>query len=193
MQNKRYQDLAGLRFTKLLVIKKAYTKNHAQFWECLCDCGSICYVRTGDLNRRQRSCGCSKIDLIRQAHFHIAKKRGVYTENAAYNRVFCVYRYAAKRKDHKWALTQEQTFALFKSVCFYCGTPPYYKMYYKNKGVEFAYNGIDRVDNECGYEVDNVVSCCRPCNMSKNWETQEAFFARIARIYKLHMEGKEDS
>lgn len=29
-------------------------------------------------------------------------------------------------------------------------------------------NGIDRKDNQLGYEILNVVSCCKICNIAKN-------------------------
>ena len=42
---------------------------------------------------------------------------------------------------------------LSKNDCFYCGKP--------------GPNGIDRVDNNKGYELSNCVPCCKHCNYVK--------------------------
>ena len=40
------------------------------------------------------------------------------------------------------------------------------KSYYNIK-----YNGVDRKFNKKGYEIDNVISCCKICNIAKNNNT----------------------
>jgi 5-methylcytosine-specific restriction endonuclease McrA len=37
------------------------------------------------------------------------------------------------------------------------------------------YNGLDRVDSAGIYEVDNVVPCCRDCNLAKNTMSHTEF------------------
>ena len=32
----------------------------------------------------------------------------------------------------------------------------------------YTYSGIDRVDSNIGYEINNVVSCCNICNRAKS-------------------------
>lgn len=62
---RRKIDLTGQRFTKLLVIKEAYTKNYSVYWECLCDCGNTCYVPTHRLTTgTTKSCGCILKDIM---------------------------------------------------------------------------------------------------------------------------------
>ena len=56
-------SLIGQKFGKLSVIKKAniVKNNRNQYWECLCDCGNISIVSTGDLHSNKvKSCGCIK-------------------------------------------------------------------------------------------------------------------------------------
>lgn len=48
----------------------------------------------------------------------------------------------------------------------------------------YRYNGIDRVDNNKGYEIENVVTCCTDCNKKKLKKTQEEFRKDIIAIYK---------
>ncbi len=66
----------------------------------------------------------------------------------------------AKKRGHEWLLTLEQYIEIIKDPCYYCanelGTPV-------KKG-----SGLDRMDSERGYSLDNVVSCCAFCNGIKS-------------------------
>lgn len=54
----RTLDLIGSRFEKLTVRLKTID-NGKVMWECVCDCGSIVFVPTGNLRSgNTRSCGC---------------------------------------------------------------------------------------------------------------------------------------
>lgn len=62
---RRQANLIGQRFTKLLVIEKAYVKDYSVYWKCLCDCGNICYVPTHRLTTgTTKSCGCIMKDIM---------------------------------------------------------------------------------------------------------------------------------
>jgi hypothetical protein len=62
---------------------------------------------------------------------------------------------------------------LIRQPCIYCGG-------YDN------YNGIDRVDNAKGYEVDNCVSCCKICNFMKGTDEITEFMSRLQRISQFY-------
>ena len=66
---------------------------------------------------------------------------------------------AAKRKLNV-SLTLEEFTSLIEKLCHYCNdemnTPSV-------MGI-----GIDRIDNEKGYEIDNVLPCCTACNVIKS-------------------------
>ena len=53
--------------------------------------------------------------------------------------------------------------------CFVCGAK------FSNEWDGYKYNGIDRVDNEKGYEEGNVVPCCKICNVAKHDMEQKDF------------------
>lgn len=53
-----------------------------------------------------------------------------------------------------WLLTQPQYQQIIAQPCYYCTLQNDVKA-----GV-----GLDRLDNTRGYELDNVVSCCKLCN-----------------------------
>ena len=60
------KDITGLRFGRLVVLRKTSIKSHraadngAYLWECLCDCGELCYYSRYALITPNgvRSCGC---------------------------------------------------------------------------------------------------------------------------------------
>ena len=64
-------NLTGKKYGKLLVLKKAESKNGHSQWHCLCDCGNETIVSSDKLKSgHTKSCGCeknkNKIDLIGQ-------------------------------------------------------------------------------------------------------------------------------
>jgi len=65
----------------------------------------------------------------------------------------------AKRRNLYFNLTQVQVFELLLNNCAYCNLSA-------NPNNNY-YNGIDRIDNNKGYEVNNCVSCCFTCNRAK--------------------------
>lgn len=62
----------------------------------------------------------------------------------------------AKYKGLLWTLTEEQHIEFLKKPCDYCGGP-----------LPETQIGLDRVDNQKGYELGNVVPCCTKCNFIK--------------------------
>lgn len=60
----------------------------------------------------------------------------------------------------------------FKSVCRV-----------KGKLAPFTYNGIDRVDSDGDYTIDNCVPCCKICNRMKVDTPVADFIAHLIQIY----------
>ena len=58
----KFKDLTGQKFGNLTVIKADHQKkNHSWVWECLCDCGNICFCTSSALNSGHvKSCGCRR-------------------------------------------------------------------------------------------------------------------------------------
>jgi hypothetical protein len=76
------EDITDLKFGRLVVLRKTNMKsvracdNGAYLWECLCDCGNICYYSRYNLITPNgvRSCGC----LYDDSRYEIAKKYNTY-------------------------------------------------------------------------------------------------------------------
>lgn len=64
------KNLNGQNFGKLLVIKDSgkRTKSGNVIWECLCECGNICYVKGPHLQSgHTQSCGCYRYEQVSNA------------------------------------------------------------------------------------------------------------------------------
>jgi hypothetical protein len=64
-------DLIGMRFGRLTVIKRTELKKHKELtWLCVCDCGKETIVTTGHLkNGDTKSCGCLGGEIAGQRYF----------------------------------------------------------------------------------------------------------------------------
>lgn len=83
----------------------------------------------------------------------------------------------AKRRKYEWSLEPEDTSGLILSDCYYCGKP-------SKEGIKL--HGLDRVENDRGYHLDNVVPCCYECNIAKATQTQEDFIEMCKRVADRH-------
>jgi len=83
------------------------------------------------------------------------------------------YKDGAKRKGLEFNLTLEQFEKITFQICCYCGK------YAENK----KYCGVDRVDNDIGYKLNNCVPCCEVCNMMKRELTKKKFLDHVRDIY----------
>lgn len=159
-------DETANRHGRLVVIKRAESKQTAACWLCKCDCGAECVVRGGNL---RTGSGCLR-----------------RPPGAALRHLFANLRSRAKERGYKWALTREQFAHLTRQDCFYCGVEPRQirRVETGRNGKPYVYNGLDRVDNERGYVLGNVVPCCGDCNYAKRFRTPEEFEAWIHRVHE---------
>ncbi len=84
---------------------------------------------------------------------------------------FSDYRGSAKRRRIGFFIDIGQFENFWKKPCFYCGGEP-------------ETIGIDRVDSEKPYIIDNLVSCCVQCNQMKLYYSHEQFIDKCKIIAK---------
>jgi hypothetical protein len=87
------------------------------------------------------------------------------------NQLYKDYNKSAKRRNHSFDLDLEKFKVLALSECHYCD-------YYKEGEV----NGIDRVNNDLGYTMDNCVTCCYTCNKMKRYY-HPLYFVQTCKIF----------
>ena len=177
-------DRTGLRYGRLLVLKRTGNDKHRHtHWLCHCDCGNDVVVSGNHLHSEAtQSCGCLRVERSLVAHL---LPKGV----TAFNALVRSFKSDAKRRGLEWQLTDEQVRHLTKQRCHYCGAKPSRIKRSKGSVGDYAYNGVDRVDNTRGYTIDNVVSCCFTCNRAKNTMTLEEFRTWLVRICAHFLAG----
>ncbi len=163
-------NLVNKKFGKLTV-KSVSHSNNGIIWNCECDCGNVCKTSGRDLVcSHTTSCGCNRNNPDGLAAM-------VY--------MFHEYKNHAKARNIDFLLNKSEFQELTSGNCFYCGKEPNQtnkKM--KTFNGNYLYNGIDRVDNNIGYEYNNCVSCCSECNYMKNTQSQGGFLSMVKRIYE---------
>lgn len=175
-------ELIGKKFNNLIVVDFSHVSNGNSYWKCTCVCGgytivSACSLKNGDT----KSCGCLKV---------FKHKQGMTGLNA----LFKIYKNQAEKRGYAFELSIEEFKTITLENCFYCGLKPEFispspAVYQKIKDSKtqhrsYIYNGIDRINNNYGYIKNNVVPCCKWCNIGKGTKTVDEFKNHIVKIYK---------
>jgi len=79
------------------------------------------------------------------------------------------YKKRAKKRNIDFLISKEDCEKYFNTNCYYC-----------NEIISGL--GIDRIDNEKGYVLDNIVPCCSKCNFMKHVQNKNNFLKRIKQI-----------
>lgn len=169
--SKRLIDLTGKTFGKWTVLSRSERREiyRVYFYNCRCACGTVKQVRSSGLtDGSSQSCGgCLNLMAPGTSGFKTLIGR---------------YRNRAKKCQLDWSLTSAECGNLFSLDCHYCGVPPNQLCNARTGIGMFVYNGLDRVDNSCGYSMDNVVPCCKVCNAAKSAMTLDEFKAWVLRV-----------
>lgn len=182
-KHERKKDHIGEVFGKLTIISKASAggRKAPTTWNVKCECGTEKIVSYSALNAGVKSCGCWKktYEWINTTN---RKPLGV----ASRNRLLGGYKYSAKVRNMTWNLSDDLFNTITKQDCYYCGIAPYIEYKSKKMNGYYKYNGIDRVVNEIGYEPDNVVPCCKVCNIAKANMPKSVFLEWIHKVAIMH-------
>ena len=178
------KNLIGQRFGKLEVVSE-YGRNHkrAITWLCLCDCGNS-VVRIGStlIAGKSTSCGCNlyTVDAIKKRSIALRKP------TAPLNKAFRACMQGARVRGLDFQIEIDVFESLTKAPCFYCGEAP---SQLKSSAFDsYLANGIDRLDNNIGYSLDNCVSCCWNCNTMKRCMSVRDFIETCRKISQKHTE-----
>lgn len=189
----------GKKFGKLTVLN-VIDANGSKV-KCICDCGNEKIAYLGNIKAgRTTSCGCTQLTHALTNLLIASKNNPLITQSktndpkliaakVVYNKT-----YASSSDD---TLSFDEFLELSQKNCFYCGAIPSNKCspyaiknsrYSKSRqeSVCYIYNGLDRINNNLGHSLENVVPCCLTCNKAKLTRTREEFFEWIQKICKLH-------
>lgn len=167
--------MIGKIFNKLTVISFDHQgASKLNYYNCQCNCGLYIIVSQTKLEKGMvKDCGCNK---------------GI--EETAKN----VW------KSYQDGCSFEKFLKLSQQNCYYCNKVPSNRQnaYLRNNGkltrksvpleqavkYTFIYNGLDRIDTSSNHSEDNIVSCCKECNIAKNDYTFQEFVDKFELLEK---------
>ena len=101
----------------------------------------------------------------------IAKTRHTY--NLTIKAKLDLYKNNAKNQGRTFCLTDEEFAAFWQKPCAYCGS-------------EIQTIGLDRLDNDKGYTINNVAPCCKYCNYGKRTRTPEEYIEHCHKVSAMN-------
>lgn len=119
--------------------------------------------------RRQASCSTCRNERRKSWDKSSSKKA---------NYIFYEYKRSALKRNIDFLIAYNDFINFENSDCHYCG-------------IELDQIRLDRIDNDKGYFLANIVPCCRTCNFLKHTLGREEFLAHIFKIY-IHQKEKHN-
>jgi 5-methylcytosine-specific restriction endonuclease McrA len=186
---KEIDEMVGKRFGRLIVqskapskISKGKKKNAVRAMVTVsCECGSPGCRQIFDTRRDHLLAG--KVNSCGQEYRHKTIRGPRKYPNPVMGFWFGSYKNAAKKRGLSFTINPAQLLTIALHPCHYCGQKPSEVKAKSGRHIHhFSMNGLDRVDNTRGYELDNLVSCCKDCNWSKGEKSVEDFLSHIRRI-----------
>lgn len=188
LSKKYFIDLTGQKFNNLTLttyLGKDNSKNNV--YRATCDCGGSIIVQGSDAKTGKiQSCGCKYFTK----QVATAKARGL---EGLYKQLFAGYK-GAPRRGYSFNLDYEWFKLEIVKNCHYCNSVPQNTKVHKQSygDLILLYNGLDRVNNDIGYEPENCVPCCRSCNIAKHTYSAGHFKEMVTNIYNHYVKPKED-
>ena len=161
--------------------RKRHGKKRADSTLCL-DCGNLLTSESqakGQHDRLLRRC-VPCYEKLKQVEQERKPRERNYKAEAFTNKhvIWNHYVKGAKKRGIHFDLTKTQFELLILQPCFYC-----------THCTQGEVNGIDRLDNNKGYIEDNVVSCCKFCNLAKGTQHPQEFIDKLHAISMYRTTG----
>lgn len=110
---------------------------------------------------------------VKKRVYYLENKEKILSDNSQWRKSFngrlLSYQRSAKKRNIEWLLTENEFKSFWNVPCTYCGA-------------EIDTIGIDRINNDKPYVLDNCTSCCSTCNKMKLDLSQEVFINKIKQI-----------
>jgi len=153
----------GQRYKNMVIVKDLGDEiegtHKRRYVACRCDCGVYFKIRY-DAMCHSVGCWCARISKT-PFEYNYREWKG-----------------KAERRNIKFNLTMEEFIKLCETNCYFCNSNP------RRKGRRLAkITGIDRLDSDKDYDIENCVSCCTKCNFMKKWFSENYFLNKIVKIY----------
>lgn len=153
--------------------RSAQVKRHKYYFIQCKKCGTIFSRRASIIKENLGTIQCS---ICRKSRFGKPL-------NVLEYKMYCFYRSSAKQRGIEWNLSEDEFKSLIKQNCYYCNERPLRHQSVSYRDDYELVNGIDRIDSNKGYSIDNCVPCCNTCNLMKNTLSKEVFLDKVSQIY----------
>lgn len=172
-------------FGKLIVINSipsmTLSKTSRAQFEVKCECG-LEFKAIGTNLRNGVTTSCKKCSFKNR---ELNKSTKVSQIEQLYNHNIVI-----RCKDSKKEIINNLSLTDFEVLifqnCYYCGDKPKPSLRFKNRkylnSETILINGIDRIDSDLGYSIENCVPCCTTCNKMKMDLKQNEFILKIEKI-----------
>lgn len=173
-------NLIGHKFGMMRVIKKLGPKNGHIYWECLCNCGNIRKIHTGNIKQGKTiSCGCYKKNNKGKDHKNF---KGVGDLSASF---VSNIKYSAYARNIDFKLSVEYLWKLYliqNRLCALSGI----EIYFPETSIDCS-NGnktcsLDRIDSSIGYIEGNVQWVHKDVNIMKHKLSNKYFISMCNKI-----------
>lgn len=145
-----------------------------------CDCGNEVVARPYQIRgKADPKCKeCANLDRKGKPNLRNRIDPLERTINEQWN----VFRKNARKRAPTF-ITKREWLDLALSDCVYCGAKPSnVRKATVPHAEDFHYNGVDRIDSELGYSLDNCQPCCWMCNRMKGNMNEEEFLRHIKLV-----------
>lgn len=176
-----YKSLIGSTYSYITIIdfERRFDGYNDLRFKVKCICEKEFYPLVDNvLNGKTTSCGCNRYEKVSAAIT-------LPNNQSLINKIYTGYIRHAEEKLLEFKLTKEDISNFIFKNCYYCGSPPLNtdRTKCKNKILKLnVYNGIDRKNNDIGYNLFNCVTCCHICNFAKQSLKIDEFYKWIERL-----------
>lgn len=188
-------DMTGQQYGDWTVIRFLETVKKKTYWLAKCKCGVEQRVQGPNLRQGLSTC-CVACGHKKTSRANVGIDRSKYPpEEKTLRRFMKEYMDRSREFNRPFELTFDQFRQLATSRCFYCGTVPSLEINRTNEAAELQIrqerydagwvkvNGIDRIDSDKGYTIENSTPCCNSCNKAKLDRTVADFSTWVDQIY----------
>lgn len=118
----------------------------------------------GNIRKRDRSWESSENGKASSRRWYAKSPHAMYS----------LYKKSSKKRGLEFSIEKEVFVEMLSQPCHYCGA--------KASDNHAKRNGLDRVHNEVGYVLGNLVPCCFRCNQMKGKLSVLDFITHIRKV-----------
>jgi len=150
---------------------RALNRGNSTKWDFLCPYCNKTFLSPTTRFKHSKSCYSCRGEITKS-----------YKNDTTWDYLYHVVKGRKIAKEKGFGLTKECFKRISQMNCYYCGSEPTLSNGYKPWHPKILINGLDRINPSLGYFEDNIVACCKYCNVAKLDRTEEEFLLWLRRL-----------